>query len=86
MRRYAVTILVLTIGFLCVDPVLAKTVKRYYPNGALEAVVRYDKKGKRNGPYKTYWPNGKIKEKGFNKNGKPTGSVQQWNMDGDRVL
>lgn len=86
MKKYYIVMIVLAVAFFSSDLVLAKTVKRHYPNGALEAVVRYDKKGKRNGPYKTYWPNGQIKEKGFNKNGKPTGKVQQWNMDGDRIL
>jgi antitoxin component YwqK of YwqJK toxin-antitoxin module len=67
-----------TVGF-------AKTIKRHYPDGTIEAVVSKNKKGIRNGPYKTYWPNGKIKEKGRYKNGKQIGIAKQWDMDGNFV-
>ena len=80
---FILLVLVLVISFTGIT--YAKTVKRHYPDGTLEAVVSYDKKGKRNGPYKTYWPNGKIKEQGRNKNGQQTGPVKQWDMDGNLV-
>jgi len=83
MQRYVI----FTIAFLVLlsTAAFAKTVKRYYPDGTLEAVVHFDKKGVRNGPYKTYWPNGKLKEKGVNKNGQQVGVVKQWDMDGNPV-
>jgi antitoxin component YwqK of YwqJK toxin-antitoxin module len=81
MKRYVllVVILLFTSSGVC----LAKTVKKHYPNGALQAVTGYNGKGVRHGRYTTYWANGKVMERGTYKNGKLVGLVRRYSIDGE---
>lgn len=83
MRRSVVLVVVFIMAFTV--PCFAKVVKRHYPNGALEAVVKYDSKGIRNGRYKTYWPNGKLRETGVYKNGRLVGVQKLYSIDGEAI-
>lgn len=79
-KSFLLTILFI---FVCSSMSLAKTVVRHYPDGNIQAIVHFDKKGKRNGPYKTYWENGKLQETGTYKDGVIVGTPKQYSIDGE---
>ena len=78
-KSFALTIMFILV---CSSVCFAKVIKQYYPNGTLRSVLTYNNKNQLNGPYKYYWPNGKLKEKGRNKNGYPVGPIKRYSADG----
>ena len=80
MKKFLFLTIILV--FTCSSLSFAKVIKRHYPDGTLQAVVSFDKKGKRNGHYRTYWPNGKLMEQGTYKNGVLVGPIKQYSIDG----
>jgi antitoxin component YwqK of YwqJK toxin-antitoxin module len=77
--------LILTILFIGAFSTLslAKTIVRHYPDGKIQAITHVNKKGVRNGWYKTYWSNGQLQEVGRYKDGKLVGVQRQYSIDGD---
>ena len=49
-------------------------VKRYYEDGTPESIERYEN-NKLNGEYTDYYPNGRIKQSGFMKDGELNGKI-----------
>ncbi len=74
----------LVITLLLTNPVFAKTVKQYYPNGKLSSVQVYDDDGVIKGPCKTYWENGRLRQKTWYKHGLPYLS-HTWSERGVRL-
>ena len=81
MRRHMFLIVALLV--ICSSVSFAKTVKRHYPDGAIESIASYNKKGVRNGHYTKYWANGKVMENGTYKNGELVGTVKRFSIDGE---
>ncbi len=50
----------------------------YYPDSSLRESYFVNAKGKQDGPYEEYWPNGVIKTKGVNRNSDPDGKWQYY--------
>jgi len=73
-------ILILACSNLC----LAKVVHQYFPDGKLKSVQIYDEKGRIVGPYKIYWPNGKLRVKIIYKHGRPL-TAHKWSEKGVRI-
>jgi antitoxin component YwqK of YwqJK toxin-antitoxin module len=80
-------ILILVFVFCCTfaSLSLARTEKRYYPDGKLQAVVHYNGQKQKHGVYKVYWLNGKLMEKGVYKNGVIEGTPKKYSIDGIRL-
>lgn len=75
-------IVIIIMMFVLPANAFAKAVKRYYPDGTVQAVVSYNERNQMHGPYKYYWPNGRLKEKGRNRYGITVGKPKKYNMEG----
>ncbi len=75
-------LLAIALILVCANLSFAKTVKQYYDNGKVRAVYHYNRKGVMDGPYKLYWENGRLKEKGVYKNGHLMGGIKRYTAKG----
>lgn len=82
MRRSLVLAIILTLT--CSSICFANVVKQYYPNGKLYSTQVYYESGIPKGPYKIYWPSGKLKQMTLYQNGRPT-VVHHWSPAGVRL-
>lgn len=64
---------------------LAKVERKFYPDGELKSAVVFNKEGKRHGPYKIFWSNGRLKEAGKYNNGKLVKPVRRYDSDGTLI-
>jgi antitoxin component YwqK of YwqJK toxin-antitoxin module len=82
MKKSLVFIILLMLIFSNVS--FANIVKKYYPNGKVSSVQIYTDKGFHEGPDKTYWPNGKLKQEILYKHGRPF-RIKNWSEKGVRL-
>lgn len=67
MRRSLVLTVILLL--LCSSICFARVVKTYFRNGKVSSVQVFNKNGTIKGPYKVYWPNGRLRSMTIYKNG-----------------
>jgi antitoxin component YwqK of YwqJK toxin-antitoxin module len=80
-RSIFLTVLLLFISSgLC----FAKVVKEYFPDGRVYYIQKYDANDNIVGPFKRYWPNGRLREKIIYKNGVPY-LTYRWSQEGVRL-
>ena len=60
-------------------------VKRYYEDGTPESIERYEN-NKLNGEYTDYYPNGRIKQSGFMKDGELNGKIVTYFDYGENLI
>jgi len=82
MRRSLVLAIILLLA--CSTVCFAKVVKQYFPNGKLNSVQVYYANGVIKGPYKVYWPNGRLRWKTLYKNGRSY-VTHSWSVNGVRL-
>jgi antitoxin component YwqK of YwqJK toxin-antitoxin module len=82
MKKAFMLMIILIVGYssLC----FARTVSEHYPDGKIKSVQVYYKNGLIEGPYRIYWPNGKLKSKTFYKYGRPY-LTKKWSEKGKEL-
>jgi antitoxin component YwqK of YwqJK toxin-antitoxin module len=78
MNKIILALLLLTFSSsLC----FAKVVKEYFPDGKIYTVQVYNEQGEITGPYKVFYPNGRLRSKTWYRDGQPY-ATKRWDING----